>query len=247
MELAIHLRENVHGIHDSNLHSSLLSHFHHIKNNTLATLGHQISFLERIYIGDEFCFNRLPNFYFIDHIVDVINKENLGLTLLTPTLSQINFFSFSEILEHLHKKNPNTEIVVNDWGMIFFLKEKFPSFNLSIGRLLNKGFKDPRLRAYDYELTDEALNLLNSSTFDDPIFQDFVSNLGINRLESDIFPYKDQLIPSYKNLNTSIYFPFTYITSHSGVEMPKYNSSAPKCMSISTSLMELTGAVIFIN
>ena len=213
MELAVHLRENIYEIQDFSIQNSLHACFRYFSNNTLSILNNKISSLGRVYIGDEFCFNRLPNTHYIDNILNFIHKENIGLSFLTPILSDLNLNTLSSNLDYLYKYNPDTEIVINDWGLLFFLKENYPSFNLALGRLLDKGFKDPRLKSLDYDLPDEIYNLLNSSTFDDPSFQYFVSSLGVNRLESDIFPYKDHLISSNLNLNISIYFPFTYITS----------------------------------
>jgi hypothetical protein len=227
MELAVHLRENMNEIHSSNFRTYLYNHFNHYNLNASVALNKKVSLLERIYIGDEFCYNRLPSISFIDNIFDFVYKENLYLTLLTPILSEINLSYFSPILKYIYSNYPSTEIVVNDWGVLFFLKENFPSFNLAIGRILNKGFKDPRLKKYDCDLPDETLKLLETCTFDDPNYQNFVSKLGISRLETDVFPYNKQFFSFYGNLNVSLYLPYTYITSGRNC-LTSINNASPK-------------------
>jgi hypothetical protein len=106
-------------------------------------------------------------------------------------------------------------VVANDWGMLAFLREEYPEFRLATGRLMDKGFKDPRapdpekLRAQ----SDEMKAVLNRSSFDNAAFRKILLDMGVVRLERDLFPYRQSLPEPAPKLETSIYFPFGYVTT----------------------------------
>ncbi|UCF56808.1 MAG: hypothetical protein JSW15_12185 [Deltaproteobacteria bacterium] len=171
--------------------------------------------LDRIYIGDEFCFNRLPSLGELDRLYQFAEKKGLGVTFLTPPLTDEGLERSTPLLDYLKERDPRTEVVVNDWGVLSFLNERYPLFQLAIGRLLNKGFKDPRLLdANEASLfSEETEELLNNSTFDSVDFQEKMLELKVTRLERDLLPYGEHKIESHPQLETSIYFPFGYITT----------------------------------
>jgi hypothetical protein len=96
------------------------------------------------------------------------------------------------------------------------LKSNFPALKLSAGRLLNKGFKDPRLQPGTSTVADAQAGtnaLLNGSTFHGRWIQAHLAALDIQRCDKDLLPYASA--PSTKDsiLKTAIYFPFGYITA----------------------------------
>ena len=124
--------------------------------------------LSRIYTGDEFCANRLPSLTELNKVCELAEDRNLELTFLIPYLTDWGQETCSRLLDALYEKNPSTEVVVNDWGTLVYVQNKYPSFKLALGRLLNKGFKDPRLQNVDdvFLLSEELAELLNTGTFD---------------------------------------------------------------------------------
>lgn len=48
------------------------------------------------------------------------------------------------LFDYLNTCHSSAEVVFNDWGVMGLLKANYPVLKLSAGRLLNKGFKDPR-------------------------------------------------------------------------------------------------------
>lgn len=168
--------------------------------------------VSRFYIGDEFCIHRMPNASRLMQLLTYASALNTPLTLLTPFMSDFGMDTCIPILDMLAENDPETEIVVNDWGMLVFLKKKYPSFRLALGRLLNKGLKDPRVESA--LPADAALGpMITSSTFDVPAFHRKAVSLGVMRLEKDLPPFGPLRLPEAKAIPVGIYFPFGYITS----------------------------------
>lgn len=170
----------------------------------------------RIYCGDEFCAHRLPSVSELEAFFRVAEERDLGLSLLTPTLSDAGLEQASRLWERLAQWNPENEVVVNDWGSLLFLQERFPGFRVAAGRLLNKAFKDPRLKEPETvrSLSAEGKALLDECTFDGKWFQEKAAGWGICRLEQDLLPYASGLgKKKKKGFALSIYFPYGYVTA----------------------------------
>ncbi|MBW1649611.1 MAG: hypothetical protein JRJ44_02825 [Deltaproteobacteria bacterium] len=156
-----------------------------------------------IYIGNEFCLHLLPT---ADELKKIEDK-NTKITLLTPPLTNKGLKKCAYLLDHLIKFN-KPQVVVNDWGILLFIKKNYPKLKISAGRLLNKAFKDPRLSETQKD------KFFTSSTFDNPNFCKLIKSLGISGLEQDILPYQN--ISEFhikEDTLQSFYFPFGYITT----------------------------------
>lgn len=171
--------------------------------------------IRRLYIGDEFCISRLPTVAELDGLLKLARARNWPVTLLTPPLTDEGLEGCSSLFNRLVEDDPGTEVVVNDWGALLFLKERYPGFRPAIGRLLNKAFKDPRLMEPERfrQLSQEAAELLNGCTFDSPEFQEQMRRLDVKRLERDLLPYGSARVKSPEGFGVSVYFPFGYVTT----------------------------------
>lgn len=169
----------------------------------------------RVYVGDEFCCNRLPKSEELRSLLQICKERGNQVTFLTPPLTDDEIERHSPLLDQLEETDSGAEVVFNDWGVLMFLKERYPRFELSAGRLLNKGFKDPRLPdASDFSsLSIEAASLLDTSSFDQPQVQDKLLELGVTRIERDLLPYAEGPPTAIPGLETSIYFPFGYLAA----------------------------------
>jgi hypothetical protein len=139
----------------------------------------------------------------------------MGLNLLTPVLTDDQIDSVAPVLECLGEASSPAEITVNDWGLLFFLREHFPRLPIALGRLLNKGFKDPRLGSPEKVLAagDADRVFLEHATFDQPRFREKAAALGVHRLERDLMPYDPRTAFDVGPLAVSVYFPFGYVTT----------------------------------
>jgi len=209
MEVAIHINK-AHQFQPEEIKTHLRALYHN--DSSFEELPTKIS---RIYIGDEFCFNRRPTLTSLKKSYLFAEKNGLKITLLTPVLTNDGIEEFAKLFDFVNEIDPHAELVINDWGVLAFLRTKYPSFKISLGRLLNKGFKDPRLPdpGKAAAITKGTKQLLNQCTFDLVTYQKKMMEMGVIRLERDIMPYATALPENSHLLRTSIYFPFGYITS----------------------------------
>jgi hypothetical protein len=173
---------------------------------------------EYIYIGDEFCPNRLPSPKELKQVLQFTKENKQSLILVTPMLSDEAIEKCHPLFDALSLNDPESEIVVNDWGLMSFLRENYPHLKIALGRLLNKGFKDPRLQNNDISSENDIYDLLNQYTYQSDFFQEFAISSNINRLEQDLLPYEDlktlqQRIPEGHVQNRSYYLPYGYVTT----------------------------------
>ena len=184
----------------------------------------------RLYVGDEFCDHRLPHLNELDALIRLATENRWPVSFLTPPLSDQGIERCARLLDLLEQSLPHSEVVANDWGVLFFVKENYPSLQLAVGRLLNKGFKDPRLPDATgvSRFSAEAAELLDCSTFDFSGYQQMLLELQVSRLERDVMPYGDLKMNGSAGMNASIYFPFGYITTGRICWTASYNQPAAK-------------------
>ena len=170
---------------------------------------------DRIYIGDEFCPHRLPSPSDLDAFLEFAEGRSSKITLLTPVLTDEGMERCSPLFDHLDRNGPRSEVVVNDWGVLLFLKERYPHFRLSAGRVLNKGLKDPRLPENDNIrlFSPEVADFLSDSTFEHREFREKMAEWGVSRLERDVHPFGSFPTNGFPPLSLSVYFPFGYVTT----------------------------------
>ncbi len=215
MELAIHLRNIKQMDGPLNLSGSLVSFYEWTTPRMDRWEKAFARSYNRIYVGDEFCSNRLPTLPELQALLEFASANKMGVTFLTPPLAHSGFDTCSALLECLREGHPTAEVVFNDWGVLLFLKERYPEFSLAAGRLLDKGFKDPRLpgAAALSSLSAEADALLDASSFDSAGVREKLIELGVARLERDMFPYRQSPPENDSKFHISIHFPFGYVTT----------------------------------
>jgi len=218
MELAIHIRNIEHATAFCDLPNHIATLY--AEKQDWSALMPSDTFLMpsdtfRLYSGDEFCIHRLPHPAELAALVQLATEKRWQLTLLTPPLSDAGLETCKRLFDYLQQETSQTEVVVNDWGVLLYLEKNYPSFELSAGRLLNKGFKDPRLpnASNASQFSDETASLFNHGTFDFPGFQQTLSDFQVRRIERDVLPYEDLKKKRLNGLSTSIYFPYGYITT----------------------------------
>ena len=121
MELAVHLRDpaQVQALNDLPGHLSTL-----YGEKAFKELGWPVRVDQRslrLYIGDEFCIHRLPSKDELDTICQLVKRENRDLTFLTPPLTDDGMDRCRPLFDFLNERGLRTEVVVNDWGVLFFL------------------------------------------------------------------------------------------------------------------------------
>lgn len=168
----------------------------------------------RIYFGNEFCPHLLFRLDQIQQIVKLCQNEGKDLTLVTPYVTDSTLDKLGTILEFLESEKVRCEIVVNDWGLLYYLNQNFSGqFELVLGRLLNKMKKGPVIMNFLDKVTSGTKKVLQStSTNLRPIWL-VLENMGIKRVEFENvlqghqfesgYPFERSLIYPYVFLSTS--------------------------------------------
>jgi collagenase-like PrtC family protease len=94
--------------------------------------------ISRIYFGNGFCDHLLPLKKDIDTLVNLKGKRKVDFSIVTPYINQRNFPQLTDLLHNLNKNLPGIEIIVNDWGVLHLIKERFHNLFIVLGRLLSK-------------------------------------------------------------------------------------------------------------
>ncbi|MCU0589713.1 MAG: hypothetical protein MUF52_16380 [Syntrophobacteraceae bacterium] len=171
--------------------------------------------LDRIYVGDEFCFHRLPTVGEISSVCRWAGRYGLPLTLLTPVMSDAEIQRGLRLVELMLLECSDLEVVVNDWGVLQAFRGSFPLLGLCAGRVFNKAYKDPRPGGSGNGVaSDPAMSEVTSySTFRQPGFRSLLDRFGVTRLERDLLPHETTLEDGPPGFASSIYFPWGYVTT----------------------------------
>ena len=145
MELAIHIRQPGHLDQLDRIPNQVCDLYADLEPEVRDWVRSIPEQVQRVYAGDEFCVHRMPEPEVLEGISRSARSKGWPITLLTPPVTDEGLERCSRLFRFLEQAAPGTEVVVNDWGLLCLLKDNYPSLPAAAGRLLNKGFKDPRL------------------------------------------------------------------------------------------------------
>ncbi len=211
IELAVQLRKPCMPVGKKSISDHLTSLYADVGIEGTVLSSDICRMISRIYIGDEFCAHRLPNLRELKAFVSLAQDHDLGVTLLTPVMTDSDTDRCEPLFDCLTSYDLNIEVVINDLGVGQWLKTVYPSLPISGGRLFDKGFKDPRIQS-----SLEKANTINPagfSTFGQKAILDLLGELGVSRLERDVFPHGSTEFNTFSSMKNSVYFPFGYFTT----------------------------------
>ncbi len=159
-----------------------------------------------LYFGTEFCQELLPGLNdtlnFCGHCAD----HNVEAVLLTPMVTYKGLERVSRLINGIVKRDFSPAVVFNDWGVFELLKNAHPALPLRMGRLMNRGLRDPRL-----EMSPQTTESDNTARGDG--LRQYADNAGIAALESDADLEPGFLGDGSDGLNRTLHIPFTFVTS----------------------------------
>lgn len=165
----------------------------------------------RLYFGNEFCQHRIPSLEVLGAMKDFISGRKMSFTFVTPYVTEKGIGALIPILECVIKNFSEAEIVINDWGVLRLLREKFDYPVLALGRLLTKQKRGPGLTDLKNRLPKATIRHFQESNIDVPILGDFLVDNGIKRVELDNL--LQGMVRENPALKASLYFPFAYVTT----------------------------------
>lgn len=186
------------------------------KNNLKDTIFNKLS-PSRVYFGNEFCPRLLPTVKQINDVLKKVDKENLELTFLTPTLYQEDTNKFVSIINEIDKygeeHNKKIEVVFNNWGTFQLMKDK-NYIKPVVGRLLSKFKRDPRFSYNTNEIFKECNTDLRLGDLSTEVYKNFLMKNNLNQVEVDCLPQGIPLdLCKEDDIGINLHFPFYVATS----------------------------------
>ena len=176
----------------------------------------------RIYFGSETCDFLLPSKTDISVLMNIKKRFNIDFTIVMPCMTQHNFHLADKLLMHLNKSLPFTEIVVNDWGTLNLIKERYHNFCIILGRILNRqrrGNLFVNTKASGVELTSDMKLItkedqvyLKASIIQNDYAMCFLKGLNIKRVSLDNLK-QGLLLDNDDDIKIDLYYPYCYLTS----------------------------------
>lgn len=151
-----------------------------------------------ISFGSEGCPGGLPDRDSYDAITELLDRYHILPKLVTPRVSQYELPKVLQLLEHICMKNIPLEIVVNDWGILFYCLKKRDIFKIHLGRQLCRSLVDSPWADYiRRKEKDEVREWMKGHPYDDSVKLDLLKEWGIKGLELNSW---DGLAASIENL-----------------------------------------------
>ncbi len=162
--------------------------------------------LAALYFGTEFCQELLPGIRETEAVCSQCSAHGLEAVLLTPTLTQRGLQRLDRLLDGLASRGLFPAIVFNDWGALELLRARHRAFPRRMGRLMNRGLRDPRL---DMRPAGPA----GENTERGAGIRKLASSLGVTAVETDADLEPGYLGAGGNGLARALHVPFTFVSS----------------------------------
>ena len=167
--------------------------------------------IQRIYIGNDFCENRLQSIEELQAWCRLCIEENLALTVIFPIVSQRGMSHTLNVIRFLKEINgiARLEVVINDVGMLKMFRDS--KIKICCGRLFDKSPCDMRFMGDDYGryFSESGWKLMQTSAVCSKNMQKILKEYDVGRLEFDSGKWLD-LNEQYEY---TLYMPYSYITT----------------------------------
>lgn len=166
-----------------------------------------------VYLGSSFCEELQPSVSDIEQAAARLDRLGVSLVVVTAPVTENRLDRLRALSNWIVRANRPPEIVVNDWGAFDLLSRT--GVNVTVGRTLTKGVRDPRLAqlAAMGSLGGDAVRYYEHSCASSDRFVSFVKSLGAARLEIDVGSHQQDLsVLAACELPLSIYERLSYVT-----------------------------------
>jgi len=164
-----------------------------------------------LYFGIEFCETLIPIKDDLKEIIEFCDEKNINFTFVTPYVTDLGLNKLKPLLNDLNELNKEIEVVVNDFGVLDLINNKYTNLKPVLGRLLSKQKKGPRILNIKDKLPKEAWEHFQSSNVDIDVMQNFLVENKVKRVELDnlIQGVKVEL----RKVKGSLYYPYVNVTT----------------------------------
>lgn len=167
--------------------------------------------ITRLYFGQEFCDRALPGEDEVASALSKAGEKGLKFTLVTPYLSERGLGRAEKLLAGLESLSPFSEVVCNDWGLIYLIRKKYSTLVPVMGRLLNKAFRDPRITGYLDPGEGDTAHRFSSAA--NPYMKNLLKVLRVARVEMDNLPQGMAGGLADRGAPASLYIPYGFVST----------------------------------
>lgn len=166
---------------------------------------------KRLYFGNEFCSHLIPGTEDLSRILDFVQAKGLTFSLVSGYATNRDIVKYEKLLDILVKRKIESELIINDWGILEFSRG-FPVRPV-LGRLLSKQKKDPQILNVFDRLPEIAKKRYRNTAINES-FISFLAKNNIRRIEFDNLLQGIELDDNAgEDLSFSLYTPYAYITT----------------------------------
>jgi len=176
-------------------------------------LKHYSDSFSRVYFGHEFCQRLIPSAKDLEQVLDFVSEKSLAFTFVTPYVTDEGLRILAPLLLKIEERKPGSEVVVNDWGVLQMLNDRYPNLEPVMGRLLHKMKRGPRLMNLLDILPRSTIDYFMSCSLDIPRYRQFLLDRGVRRVELDNLLQGIALNLTNSRISGSLYIPYAYITT----------------------------------
>jgi hypothetical protein len=167
---------------------------------------------DRLYLGSEFCVWRLPGERELEAALAAAARGGMGFSLVTPFLDEPGLERALSLVRAL-PEDPATEVVANDLGLLWSLRESGWRGTLVAGRLLTRQRRGPGFQSFG-DVPPAAAAALRGSALDAPAFVELLGSVyGVRRFELDDLVQGVRVPALPAGVSLSLYRPWLLVTA----------------------------------
>lgn len=167
----------------------------------------------RLYFGQEFCSRLIPEKEEMTGAISKSHNKGLEFSLVTPYATEKALDRLEELLAALESIRPFSEVICNDWGVIYLIRKKFSTLVPVMGRLLNKACRDPRIVKHLKGIPDGEASAYRFSSSANPYLKSLLKMLGVARVEADNLPQGMEGGLLDRGVPASLYIPYGFVST----------------------------------
>jgi len=162
--------------------------------------------ISSLYFGSEFCQDLLPGIREAEAFCALSRERALEAVLITPLVTYKGLDRIARLLGRLTRRGWFPAVVFNDWGVFELLRSTHPALCLRMGRLMNRGLRDPRLEM-------QAMKSSGENNGRGTGIRRLARSLGITAVETDADLEPGYLGSGANGLQRTLHVPYTFVSS----------------------------------
>lgn len=181
----------------------------------------------RLYFGQEFCQNLIPSPSDVEQAYYFSRQLGWEFTYMTGGYNtEVGIEKIEANLRKLVELEADCEVVVNDWGVLHILTQRYPQFRLVVGRLLNKqvrlnmfmGGRDLPVFTGGLETSKDEIMANQIAAYADvsvsnPDYLEALKSWGVQGVDFDITPQGIRRPEDGWGLTLGFYYPWTLMAT----------------------------------